>query len=84
MSDHTPTSIETTGFRSPQQPADSPPQAASGGSDPLGRVNTSSMIIGVGAACAVLGILSLVTWQIWSISLLRHVRKIRVSGESHE
>jgi hypothetical protein len=60
MRNHTPTSTETTGFRSPEQPADSPPQAAGGGSDLLGRVTTSSVIIGVGAISAVLGTLSLV------------------------
>lgn len=84
MRNHTPTSTETTGFRSPEQPADSPPQAAGGGSDLLGRVTTSSVIIGVGAVCAVLGTLSLVTQQIWSIVAGGSGEENRASGQSHE
>ena len=68
MSDHAPILTETTGSRSPQQPADSPTEAARGGrEDPQGRVDRSSVISGVGAVCAVLGMVSLVTQQIWSI-----------------
>ena len=68
MSDNAPILTQTKGSRPPQQPADSPTEAARGGrAHPLGRVNGSNLIIGVGAVCAVLGMLSLATQQIWSI-----------------
>ena len=68
MSDHAPILTETTGSRPPDQPADSPTEAARGGREaPHGRVDRSSLIIGVGAVCAILGMLSLATQQIWSI-----------------
>lgn len=68
MSDHTPILTETTGSRSPEQPADSLPKATLGSrADLQGRVNTSTVVIGVGAICAVLGTVSLVTQQAWSI-----------------
>ena len=65
MSDHTPILTETT---APERPAGSLTEAArSGRQDFPGRVNSSNMIIGVGAVCAVLGTVSLVTQQVWSI-----------------
>jgi hypothetical protein len=68
MSDHAPILTETTGSRPPEQPADSLTEAARGGrEDPQGRVDRSSVIIGVGAVCAILGMVSLVIQQIWGI-----------------
>src|SRR4029453_14371509 len=68
MSDHAPILTETTGSRPPEQPADSLTEAARGSrEDPQGKVDRSSVIIGVGAVCAILGVLSLVTQQVWSI-----------------
>lgn len=68
MSDCAPILAGTTGSRSPQQPVDSLTEAARGGrEDPPGRINRSSVLIGVGAVCAVLGMVSLVIQQIWSI-----------------
>src|SRR5215203_780251 len=68
MSDDAPILTEATGSRPPGQPADSLTEAARGGhEDPQGRVDRSSVLIGVGAVCAILGMVSLVTQQIWSI-----------------
>jgi hypothetical protein len=68
MSDHTPILTETTGSRPAEQPPNSLTEAARGSrEDPQGRVNRSSVIISIGAVSAVLGTLSLVIQQAWSI-----------------
>jgi hypothetical protein len=68
MSDHTPILTATIESRPPEQRADSLTEVARRGREnPQGRVNRSSVIIGVGAVCAILGVLSLVTQQVWSI-----------------
>jgi hypothetical protein len=65
MSDHTPILTDTI---APEQLADSLTETTRGSrEDPRASVNSSNMIIGVGAVCAVLGMLSLVTQQVWSI-----------------
>ena len=68
MSDHALILTKTTGSRPPGQPAGSLTEAARGGrEDPPGRGNRSNMLIVVGAVCAVLGMVSLVIQQVWTI-----------------